>query len=182
MCQICSQTQRAVRLQQSRGPGWKEENSREDQAGRPIAPGPSSCAGAIAIEDSGAAGVLVAGWLPAGRADLVPLEWQGTYPCIADEGAEAQGAPDESKVAVSIDSDTRPYHVLQIRGTARTETVEGVSPEYEASARRYLGDEPARALVDQVKGTSTHMSRISVKPEWVAVIDFETRFPSAMSG
>jgi hypothetical protein len=72
--------------------------------------------------------------------------------------------------------------VLQIRGTARTETVEGVSPEYEASAKRYLGDEAAQALVAQMKGMSTHMCRIAVKPEWVAVIDFETRFPSAISG
>jgi hypothetical protein len=25
-----------------------------------------------------------------------------------------------------------------------------------------------------------HMARIVVKPEWVAVLDFETRFPSAI--
>ena len=29
--------------------------------------------------------------------------------------------------------------------------------------------------------TSSHMTRISVRPEWVSILDFETRFPSAIA-
>jgi hypothetical protein len=88
---------------------------------------------------------------------------------------------DGGAVALSIDSDTWPYKVLQIRGTARVEMVEGVAPEYVEAAKRYFGEEQGRAWVEQVKGMSSHMGRIAVRPEWVAILDFETRFPSALS-
>jgi hypothetical protein len=123
---------------------------------------------------------------PDGSPRVVPIwfHWNGKELVVGSpmKAPKLKALRTKSKVAVSIDTDTRPYHVLQIRGTAQTETVEGVSPEYEAAAKRYLGDEAARALVNQLRGMSTHMARISVKPEWVAVIDFETRFPSAMAG
>jgi hypothetical protein len=78
--------------------------------------------------------------------------------------------------------DTWPYRVLQMRGTARIEMVQGVAPEYEAAAKRYFGEEEGRAWVKQVKATISHMARIAITPEWVAILDFETRFPSAISG
>ena len=28
---------------------------------------------------------------------------------------------------------------------------------------------------------SSHMTRISVRPEWVSIVDVETRFPSAIA-
>jgi general stress protein 26 len=85
-----------------------------------------------------------------------------------------------SKVALSIDSNTWPYKVLQIRGTARVETVAGVVPEYALAAERYFGPEQGQAWVKQVGGMFSQMARITVKPEWVAVLDFEMRFPSAI--
>jgi hypothetical protein len=89
--------------------------------------------------------------------------------------------PRNSTVALSIDSDTWPYKVLQIRGTARVEMVDGIAPEYEAAAKRYFGEERGRAWVEQVKSTGGGMGRIAIRPEWVAILDFETRFPSALS-
>src|SRR2546423_14053646 len=47
---------------------------------------------------------------------------------------------DGSKVALTIDTNTWPHKVLQIRGTANIETVDGVVPEYAAAARRYFGE------------------------------------------
>src|SRR5262245_23495243 len=35
---------------------------------------------------------------------------------------------DGTKVAVTIDTDEMPYQVLQIRGTARTDVVDGIAP------------------------------------------------------
>ena len=91
-----------------------------------------------------------------------------------------------AKVALSIDGTTWPYKVLLIRGTVRVETVAGVVPEYALAAERYFGEEQGRVWVQQVGGLFSQMARIAVKPEWVAIMDFETRFPStieaAMSG
>src|SRR3989441_11125888 len=51
------------------------------------------------------------------------------------------------KVALTIDTNTWPYKVLQIRGTASVETVDGVVPEYSIAAERYFGKEQGQAWV-----------------------------------
>jgi Pyridoxamine 5'-phosphate oxidase len=88
--------------------------------------------------------------------------------------------PTNSKVALTIDRDEFPYHALLIRGTAHVETVEGVTPEYEACAQRYFGEEQGREWVEGVRQMSPQMTRIRVWPEWVSILDFERRFPSAI--
>ena len=86
----------------------------------------------------------------------------------------------DPRVAVTIDaSGSWPYHALLIRGTAEVERLDDVPEEYAAAATRYLGAEQAAALVASFAGRP--MARISVTPTWVTVLDFETRFPSAMS-
>ncbi len=80
-------------------------------------------------------------------------------------------------VALSIDTDAQPPHVLLVRGRATIEDVDGVAPEYESSARLYLGDEAAAGLLSMVDDPSTRMARIAVRPAWVGLLDFETRLP-----
>jgi nitroimidazol reductase NimA-like FMN-containing flavoprotein (pyridoxamine 5'-phosphate oxidase superfamily) len=87
--------------------------------------------------------------------------------------------PTNSKVALTIDRNEFPYHALLIRGTADVETVDDVTPEYEACAQRYFGEEQGREWVEGVRQMSPQMARISVRPEWVSILDFERRFPSA---
>jgi len=84
------------------------------------------------------------------------------------------------KVALTIDTNTWPHKVLQIRGTARIETVDGVVPEYAAAARRYFGEDQGSAWIEQAGKMFPQMARITVSPEWVSIIDFEKRFPSAI--
>jgi hypothetical protein len=69
---------------------------------------------------------------------------------------------------------------LLVRGTADVEMVEGVTPEYQASARRYFGEEQGRRWVEGIRQMSPQMVCITVRPEWVSILDFETRFPSAI--
>ncbi len=84
------------------------------------------------------------------------------------------------RVAVTIDDSTAfPYHALLVRGDATIEMSDDVTEEYAAAARRYFGDEQGAAWVSQLAGQP--MAQISVTPDWVAVLDFETRFPSALS-
>lgn len=85
------------------------------------------------------------------------------------------------KVALTIDENGFPPKVLLIRGTARLEQVEGIAPEYEACAARYFDPELARRWLKQLRGMISSQVRISVTPEWVGLLDFETRFPSALT-
>src|SRR5262245_2167218 len=85
-----------------------------------------------------------------------------------------------SNVALTIDTNTWPHRVLQIRGAAQIETVEGVVPEYAAAAERYFGRDQGQAWIQQAKKLFPQMARIAVNPIWVGIIDFEKRFPRAI--
>jgi nitroimidazol reductase NimA-like FMN-containing flavoprotein (pyridoxamine 5'-phosphate oxidase superfamily) len=86
----------------------------------------------------------------------------------------------DGRVAVTIDASASwPYRALLVRGDATVEMLDDVSEEYAAAAGRYLGDEQGAAWVSQLRGKP--MARISVVPSWVTVLDFQTRFPSALS-
>jgi hypothetical protein len=83
-------------------------------------------------------------------------------------------------VAVAIDTSSEPYRSLQLRGTASVQRVKGVPPEYAQSAERYYGAEQGKAWVAQVSGMFAEFGRITIKPNWVSLMDFETRFPNAI--
>lgn len=85
----------------------------------------------------------------------------------------------DPRVALTIDGNEFPFPVLQVRGTARIEYLGDIAPEYIAAAQRYLGEE-GLAWVEQVRGMISGMARISIRPEVVRILDFQTRFPSAL--
>ena len=87
---------------------------------------------------------------------------------------------DGVKVAITIDSSNPPWHVLYVRGSVHIDVIDGISQEYAASARRYLGEEAGNAWLAQVEQMGGKMARILVTPEWVGVLDFEKRLPSAI--
>jgi len=85
------------------------------------------------------------------------------------------------KVALTIDDNIFPHKVLLVRGTARLESLNRIVPEYEAAAERYFGAEQAEGWLAQLRSMVSSMVRITVAPEWVGLLDFQTRFPSALS-
>ena len=85
------------------------------------------------------------------------------------------------KVSLTIDNNEFPHKVLLVRGTARLETVDGIVPEYAAAADRYFEPEQARAWLAQLRTLVSSMVRVTITPEWVGLLDFKTRFPSALS-
>jgi len=85
------------------------------------------------------------------------------------------------KVSLTIDDNTFPHKVLLIRGTARMEPVDGIVPEYAASAHRYFSPEMAEGWLSQLRTMVSSQVRITITPEWVGLLDFQTRFPSALS-
>ena len=85
------------------------------------------------------------------------------------------------QVAVTIDANEWPYKVLMLRGRATVEIRDGVIAEYEAAAKRYFGEEQGTAWVAQIRQMGAQQSRIALRPDWVGIIDFETRFPCAIA-
>jgi hypothetical protein len=86
------------------------------------------------------------------------------------------------EVAVCIDTESFPPHVLLARGRAVITEVEGIAPEYALAAHRYMGREAATAYLAQADQLGTRMARIAVRPAWVGLLDFETRLPGGMAG
>ncbi|MEU6643141.1 pyridoxamine 5'-phosphate oxidase family protein [Saccharomonospora sp. NPDC046836] len=84
-------------------------------------------------------------------------------------------------VALTIDTSAIPPEVLLIRGRAVVTDVDGVVEEYALAQRRYYGDEQAAAALAEVDGPGTRMARIAVRPTWVGVLDFRTRFPGVLA-
>jgi|SRR5215469_703100 len=101
----------------------------------------------------------------------------GTMPTAAKLKALARNP----KVAITIDDNTFPHKVLLIRGTAKIDTVDGVVTGWAQAAERYLGPEKGKAFVEQIRAKGESQARIAVTPEWVGVLDFETRFPRTLS-
>jgi hypothetical protein len=118
-----------------------------------------------------------------GTPRVVPIwfHWNGQEVVIASP-ADAPKAKvlNNAKVALTIDDPGSPYKVLLIRGTARATIVEGIAPEYAAAAVRYNGVEGGEAWIKQVEPLVSKMARVAITPEWVAVQDFERRFPNAL--
>ena len=103
----------------------------------------------------------------------------GTFPRAPKLKALGSGAP----VALTIDGTSFPYRVLLLRGLAVVTHADGVTPEYAQAAVRYFGPEQGKAWVEQVKAMNLGgMARISVVPTYARILDFQTRFPSALSG
>jgi len=83
-------------------------------------------------------------------------------------------------VALTIDDHAGwPYSVLMVRGNAAVEMLDDVAPEYALSAQRYFGAEQGLAWVSTLRGKP--MARIPITPTWVGILDFQTRFPSALT-
>jgi hypothetical protein len=148
--------------------------------------------GSLALLNDPVAQQLLQSTLPArlaynwsdGTPRLVPIwfHWNGKEIVLSGppDAPKMKVLRDGDKVALTIDSDTMPYKVLTIRGSVRIDTVDGVSPEYATTSRRVLGEEQGQAWLNQVGPLSPRTSRIFITPEWVGILDFETRFPSAV--
>ena len=118
-----------------------------------------------------------------GTPRVVPIgfHWDGQEIVLGTPvNAPKVGVIDGSKVAITIDSNEMPYKVLMIRGTARVTSMDGIIPEYVLAMKRYMGDEGGAAWVQQVTPLFPQMARIAIKPEWVGMLDFEQRLPSAI--
>jgi hypothetical protein len=146
--------------------------------------------GSLALLDDPVAQRLLQSSIPArlaytwtdGTPRVVPIvfHWNGTELMFgtSPDAAKMSALKDGDKVAVTIDTSEFPYKVLLIRGSVRIDVVDGIAEEYRAATLRNLGEEMGSGWLANMEHLVSHMARIFVTPEWVGILDFETRFPS----
>jgi hypothetical protein len=121
-----------------------------------------------------------------GTPRVVPIwfHWNGREIVMATppKAPKLKALAKNSRVSLTIDDNTFPHKVLLIRGSARLEPVEGIVPEYEAAAARYFDADVAKGWLVQLRTLVSSMVRITITPDWVGLLDFQTRFPSALAG
>jgi hypothetical protein len=126
---------------------------------------------------------LAYNWLD-GSPRCIPIgfHWTGSEIIIGSppDSPKMKALTDGSKVAVTIDGNTMPYHVLLLRGTVTVSIQEGIIPEYIAYSKRYFGEEGGNAWIQQLTPICPAMARITIQPTWAAILDFDHRFPSAL--
>jgi len=119
-----------------------------------------------------------------GTPRVVPIwfHWNGSDFVLASppRAPKLKALARNPETSLTIDDNTFPYKVLLVRGRARLETMNGVVPEYAIAAERYFGREQGQAWVTQLGGMVSSMVRITIAPHWVGLLDFQTRFPSAL--
>ena len=111
---------------------------------------------------------------------MVSLEWPRFRAGNSTKAPKLKALVKNPKVALTIDDNTFPHKVLLVRGTARLEAVNGVVPEYAQAAERYFGPQQGKAWVAQLTSMVADMVRVTITPEWAGLLDFQTRFPSAL--
>lgn len=120
-----------------------------------------------------------------GTPRVVPIwfHWNGSKIVMATppRAPKLKALAKNPKVSLTIDEENFPQKVLLIRGTAELETLDHIAPEYEAAAHRYFTPEQATSWLNQLRKMAPSQVRITITPEWVGLLDFKTRFPSALS-
>jgi pyridoxamine 5'-phosphate oxidase-like protein len=119
-----------------------------------------------------------------GTPRVVPIgfHWTGSEIVLGTppDAPKVKALEKNTKVALTIDSDTMPFKVLMVRGTCSVTLMDGIVPEYELMCIRTMGQEGANQWLQQMRGLFSKMTRVAIKPEWAGILDFETRFPSAV--
>jgi hypothetical protein len=82
-------------------------------------------------------------------------------------------------VAMTIDTETFPPHVLLMRGTASIDIVQGQPAEFLEASHKLVPDAMWEQWLSQVKSLYREMARITITPHWAKFMDFETSAPQA---
>lgn len=119
-----------------------------------------------------------------GTPRVVPIwfHWTGDELVFASfaNAPKARAIRDGDALAATIDTVQFPHRVLVVRGQATMRSVDGIVEEYALAARRYFGEEQGDAWLAGLP-PGAQMVRIGLRPEHVTILDFETRFPSALN-
>ena len=94
--------------------------------------------------------------------------------------AKVKALEQNPRVALTIDTQAFPPHVLLIRGSAALELVDGVPDGYVEASRKVVPAEQMPGWEDGVRALYQQMVLITVTPDWAKLLDFETTLPKAV--
>ena len=121
---------------------------------------------------------------PDGYPRVIPVGflWNGEEIvfCSPVNAAKVKSLQANPKVALTIDTEGMPPHVLFIRGDAAVEIVNGVPEEFLEASRRRMPEETFANWKAGVVALYDQMAVIKITPTWAKLIDFETTLPSAI--
>ena len=111
--------------------------------------------------------------------DVVLTAIEGTFKVAAIEARPSVAVSIDAMVAVKAahEAGVATPHVLSIRGNATVTHLDGIIPEFVDINLRYTGPDKTRARVAEIEALGIRMVKIAVRPTWVGVLDFATRFP-----
>ncbi|MEU0506396.1 pyridoxamine 5'-phosphate oxidase family protein [Nocardia sp. NPDC005998] len=116
-----------------------------------------------------------------GTPRVLPINfwWNGTEVVMAGfaPSKKAKMLRARPDVAITIDTNSAPPETLLIRGRAEVSEIDGLAPEYAAAMRKGGADTVADYLTFLTE-LAPRMERIVVRPNWVGLMDFRTRFPA----
>ncbi|CAN5670725.1 pyridoxamine 5'-phosphate oxidase family protein [soil metagenome] len=118
-----------------------------------------------------------------GTPRTVPIgfTWNGTeiVMCTPTNAPKLAALRVHPAVALTIDTEVFPPHILLIRGRAELDVVDGIPEEYLQSSGTYEMTPEQRADWEvEVRSLYERMVRVVVTPTWVKLIDFETTLPT----
>jgi Pyridoxamine 5'-phosphate oxidase len=96
------------------------------------------------------------------------------------KSAKVRALQQNPRVAITIDTESFPPHVLLIRGAATVELVDGVPDDYVEASRRLVPADQFDAWEAGVRALYVQMARITIEPDWAKLLDFETTIPKAV--
>jgi hypothetical protein len=98
----------------------------------------------------------------------------------APKAAKVKALRKNPRVALTIDTESFPPKVLLIRGAAELKLEDGVPDEYIIAGTKVMTAEQHMEWTAGVKALYDQMVRITVSPDWVKLLDFETTIPKAV--
>jgi hypothetical protein len=115
---------------------------------------------------------------------VVPIafHWNGSRIKIftLPKSAKVRALHQHPRVAITIDTESFPPHVLLVRGTASLETVDGVPAEYLEASGKIVPAEQFEEWEAGVRALYEQMVCITIEPDWAKLLDFETTIPKAV--
>lgn len=114
----------------------------------------------------------------------IAFTWNGSQivMCTAKNARKLRALRQNPAVALTVDTEVFPPHVLLIRGQAGLDPVDGIPDEYLQMNGSYpMSPEQRAGFEAEVRATYVDgMVRIVVTPSWAKVLDFETTLPTAL--
>lgn len=116
------------------------------------------------------------------RAIPLGFLWTGSQivVCTVPASAKVAALRKNPRVAITIDTESFPPKVLLLRGAAELEIVDGVPEEYLNASNNLVPPDQYEQWEQGVKALYKQMCRITITPDWVKLLDFETTIPKAV--